>query len=98
MNKPGPLLILSGPSGSGKSTIVRRLVKAGDLPLRLAVSATTRPPRTGEKDGVDYFFWTPQKFAQEIEAGAFLEWAQVHGKDYYGTLRREVDDYRRQGI
>ncbi|HXG10897.1 MAG TPA: guanylate kinase [Gemmataceae bacterium] len=92
----GPLIILSGPSGSGKSTVLRRLLEPGDLPVRLSVSATTRPPRPGERDGVDYHFWTRERFEQEIREGAFLEWAQVHG-NYYGTLRREVEPYRARG-
>jgi guanylate kinase len=91
------LIILSGPSGSGKSTIIRRLLDGGALPLRLSVSATTRPPRPGEQDGVDYYFWDQARFEREVRAGAFLEHARVHGASY-GTLRREVDAYRRRGI
>lgn len=93
----GPLLILSGPSGSGKSTVIQKLLATCELPLRLSVSATTRAPRPGERDGIHYWFWTHEKFEAELAAGAFLEWADVHGK-YYGTLRREVDPYRDQGI
>jgi guanylate kinase len=92
----GPLIILSGPSGSGKSTVISRLLAPGDLPLRLSVSATTRPPRAGERDGVNYHFWTRDRFEEEVRANAFLEWAEVHGH-CYGTLRREVEPYRRQG-
>jgi guanylate kinase len=93
----GPLLILSGPSGTGKSTLIARLLKKGDLPLRLSVSATTRPARAGEADGVDYYFWTRAQFQEAIAAGAFLESARVHD-NYYGTLQREVEPYRQQGI
>src|SRR5262245_30571835 len=93
----GPLIILSGPSGSGKSTIIARLLAAGDLRLRLSVSATTRPPRPGEKDGQPYYFWRPEQFEKELAAGGFLEWAKVVG-NYYGTLLREVTPYREQGI
>ncbi len=92
----GPLIILSGPSGSGKSTVIRRLLATTDLPLRLSVSATTRAPRAGEVDGVHYHFWTPERFEREVAAGAFLEWAEVHGR-YYGTLLGEVEPYREQG-
>lgn len=92
-----PLIIVAGPSGSGKSTIVARMVKDSGLPLRLSVSATTRAPRPYERNGVHYWFWTREQFQQQVKAGAFLEWAEVNG-EFYGTLRSEVDDYRRRGI
>jgi guanylate kinase len=92
-----PLIILSGPSGSGKSTIIARLLKESGLPLRLSVSATTRPPRDYEREGVHYWFWTREQFQKQSQAGAFLESAEVHGQ-WYGTLRSEVDDYRMRGI
>jgi guanylate kinase len=97
MSLPGPLIIISGPSGSGKSTILDRLVAAADLPIHLSVSATTRPPRGGEQDGREYYFWTREQFETERAAGSFLEWAEVHGC-YYGTLQREVDPYRQEGM
>jgi guanylate kinase len=93
----GPLIILSGPSGSGKSTVLARLLAESPWPLRLSVSATTRAPRPGEQDGVAYFFWTREEFEREVQAGAFLEWAEVHG-NCYGTLRREVEPYRDRGV
>jgi guanylate kinase len=89
----GPLILVSGPSGSGKSTLIRRLLAEGQLPLRLAISATTRPPRPGEREGVDYFFWSRDQFEAQLAAGAFLEHAVVHGQ-LYGTPRSEVDGYR----
>jgi guanylate kinase len=92
----GPLIILSGPSGSGKSTVIERAIQTTKLPLRLSVSATTRRPRPGERDGVHYYFWTPEQFEQEVQAGGFLEWAEVHGFRY-GTLRREVVPFRQLG-
>ncbi|MEF5008149.1 guanylate kinase, partial [Escherichia coli] len=88
---------VSGPSASGKSTVIRRLLAEGSLPLRLSVSATTRAPRPGERDGVEYYFWTPERFREQVRAGAFLEWAEVHGQSY-GTLRDEVDPYRARGV
>jgi guanylate kinase len=94
----GPLVILSGPSGSGKSTVIQRLLADPPGPLRLSVSATTRRPREGEKDGVDYHFWTKEQFEKELAAKAFLEHATVHGSDYYGTLRTEVEPYLARGI
>lgn len=93
----GPLIIVSGPSGTGKSTLIRRLMAENAWPLRFSVSATTRPPRAGETDGVHYVFLTREAFQKEIEADGFLEWAQVHG-NLYGTLRREVEPYRLKGI
>jgi guanylate kinase len=95
MKVPSPLLILSGPSGSGKSTLIRRLLEESGLPLRLSVSATTRPARPGERNGVDYYFWTPAQFEDRVRRGAFLEWAEIHGHRY-GTLRSEVTPERRQ--
>ncbi len=92
----GRLIVLSGPSGSGKSTIVRRTLATGDVAVRKAVSATTRPPRPGEVDGVNYHFWTSEQFDQAVRADAFLEWAQVYGQRY-GTLHSEVDRYLEQG-
>jgi guanylate kinase len=93
----GPLIIVSGPSGSGKTTVVERLLAEGTLPLRAAISATTRQPRGQEADGVNYHFWKRQRFDEEVAAGAFLEWAEVHG-NRYGTLRREVDEPRKRGV
>jgi len=92
----GRLIVLSGPSGSGKSTLVERVLAAGDLPVRLSVSATTRPPRPGESDGVHYYFWTPEQFEQAVRQGAFLEHAEVHG-NRYGTLKAEVDRLQQAG-
>jgi guanylate kinase len=91
---PGRLIVVSGPSGAGKSTVVRELfalARAGSCPLPLAfsVSATTRAPRPGEQDGVDYYFLSPEEFARRREARAFLECKQYAG-NWYGTLQREV--------
>jgi len=92
----GPLIILSGPSGSGKSTIVARLKSMPELRLHQSVSATTRPPRDGERDGVDYYFVSPEEFAAKSVAGEFLEWAHVHGHDY-GTPKGPIDQLRERG-
>jgi guanylate kinase len=88
---PGKLVIISGPSGAGKSTVVRRLLEVCPLPLKLSVSATTRPPRPGEIDGRDYHFLTMDEFLRRQANGEFLESKEVYGRgDYYGTLRSET--------
>lgn len=92
-----PLIIVSGPSGCGKSTIIRRLLEEKAWPMRLSVSATTRPRRPGEEDGVHYHFWSVADFLKEKDADGFLEWARVHDH-YYGTLAKEVTPFRAQGI
>lgn len=87
--RSGHLFIISGPSGAGKGTLVRELVHR--MPdLWVSVSATTRTPRKGERDGVDYYFLTPAEFEGRVRADEFLEHAQVHG-NRYGTLRRAVE-------
>ena len=85
----GSLIILSGPSGAGKGTIHNELLKH-DSNLKYSVSMTTRKPRKGEVDGVDYFFVSVDEFKKEIENNSFLEYAEVHG-NYYGTLKRVVE-------
>lgn len=94
--KKAPLILVSGPSGSGKSTLIRRVLDQRRHPLRLAVSATTRPRRDYEVDGTHYHFWTRQRFERELNGGAFLEHAVVHGQ-LYGTPKSEVDCYREKG-
>ena len=83
----GKLVIISGPSGAGKSTVLKRLLAVCPLPLELSVSATTRRPRPGERDGVDYLFLTSEEFVRRQKNGEFLEWKEVYGRgDFYGTL------------
>jgi len=85
------LVVLSGPSGVGKSTILRSLVARYPDRLRLSISATTRSPRRGEKNGVDYYFLTAEEFARRRETGEFLECCEVFGRGHwYGTLLSEV--------
>ena len=87
----GRLIIISGPSGAGKSTVVRRLQTECPLPLRTSISATTRKPRPGEQDGVDYFFLDHEEFEQRRQAGDFLECKEVFGRGHwYGTLNEQV--------
>lgn len=85
----GELFILSAPSGAGKTTLVQRLMKSGLGDLAFSVSHTTRKPRMGEVDGRDYHFVSPETFAEMVDAGRFLEWAEVH-KNRYGTAVDEV--------
>lgn len=88
-------LVLSAPSGAGKTTIARRLrERRGDVVF--SISATTRDPRPGERDGVDYHFVAPDEFRRMIGAGELIEWAEVHG-NFYGTLRSQVRDAQARG-
>ena len=93
--KPFPIII-SSPSGGGKTTVVQHLLKK-DKTLRRVVTATTRAPRTGEKDGRDYHFWTEKQFLTAIEKGHMLEWAKVHAH-YYGIPKKSVDGVIKQGL
>ena len=95
ISPPGLLLVLSAPSGAGKTTLARQFV-ATHPDARFSVSATTRAPRGAERDGVDYHFVTPQRFATLVDRGEFAEWAEVHGQRY-GTLRSAVDEALRAG-
>jgi guanylate kinase len=89
------LLVVSGPSGSGKTTLCRRLADSGEV--RYSISCTTRPPRPGERDGLDYHFLTREEFVRRLEAGDFLEHAVVHG-NLYGSLKSEVIAHLEQGV
>lgn len=89
------MLVVSGPSGAGKSRLVEAL-RARVRSLEFSVSATTRPPRPGERDGVDYFFLSEREFEDRLAREEFLEWAEVYGHRY-GTLKEQVDQALRQG-
>jgi len=89
------LFVISGPSGAGKSVLIRRLLE--ELPgLRFSVSSTTRPPRPGEVDGVNYHFLSRDQFQADIDAERFFEHAQF-SKNLYGTNRREIEEAERSG-
>jgi len=90
----GRLIVVSGPSGVGKSKVLGGVRERVDL--RFSVSATTRAPRLGERDGVQYHFIGEDEFRRRIEAGDFLEWAE-YNEHLYGTLRRTVLDWMEAG-
>src|SRR5688572_30822610 len=83
------LIVISGPSGAGKSTVVDAVMAASPLPMVLSVSATTRKPRKGEVEGEDYYFLTPEQFAERQARGDFLECKEYAG-NWYGTLQSQV--------
>ena len=85
----GDLIIISGPSGCGKGTICKELIKSSTN-ITISTSATTRKPRTGEIDGIDYYFISKKEFKEKISNDEFLEFAKVHHNNYYGTLKDKV--------
>ena len=92
----GKLIIFSAPSGSGKSTIINHLMQQG-LNLAFSISATSRPPRGSERDGVEYFFLSPEEFRRRIAAGDFLEYEEVYHDRFYGTLKEQVEKQLESG-
>lgn len=86
----GKLLVITAPSGAGKTTIVKHLIKTYPE-LAFSVSATNRPARPKEKEGIDYYFMSTEEFKQKISSDAFLEWEEVYDGQFYGTLRSEVE-------
>ncbi len=90
----GKLIIFAAPSGSGKSTIINSIMADGgaeDLNLHFSISATSRAPRGEEKNGVEYFFLTPEEFRQKIANDEFVEYEEVYTDKFYGTLKSQVD-------
>lgn len=87
----GKLIIFSAPSGSGKSTIINYLLTQ-NLNLAFSISATSRPPRGTERDGVEYFFLTPEEFRRRIANDEFLEYEEVYQDRFYGTLKAQVEN------
>ena len=92
----GKLVIFSAPSGSGKSTIINYLLTQ-NLNLHFSISATSRSPRGNEKDGVEYYFLTPEQFRAKINEGEFLEYEEVYTDKFYGTLKSEVERILNEG-
>ena len=94
----GKLLIFSAPSGSGKSTIVNFLMEEHpELNMHFSISCTTRAPRGTEKNGVEYFFLTPEEFKAKIAEGAFVEYEEVYTDRFYGTLKSQVENQINNG-
>jgi len=94
----GKLIIISAPSGSGKSTIVNWLMQEHpELKLYFSISCTSRAPRGTERDGVEYFFLTPEEFKEKIQGGEFLEYEEVYENRFYGTLKQQVENQCQQG-
>lgn len=92
----GSIIVISAPSGAGKSTLVKRLMAAVPS-LTFSVSYTTRPPRPGEKNGREYFFVSPKRFARRVARGDFIEWAEVHSH-LYGTSEGQIRDAQKAGL
>ncbi len=94
----GKLLIFSAPSGSGKSTIVNFLMQEHpELNMHFSISCTTRAPRGTEKNGMEYFFLTPEEFKAKIAEGAFVEYEEVYTDRFYGTLKSQVENQINNG-
>lgn len=96
MEEKGKMIIFSAPSGSGKSTLINYLMERLDC-LEFSISATSRQPRGEEKDGVEYYFLTPEEFRAKIDRSEFLEWEEVYEDKYYGTLYSEIDRINQKG-
>lgn len=93
----GKLIIISAPSGTGKSTIISHIINDESLRLAFSVSATTRQPREGEVDGVDYYYMSVEEFERRVQADEFAEYQQVYEGRYYGTLKSEIERIMEQG-
>ena len=93
----GKLIIFSAPSGSGKSTIINRLMQHPELHLAFSISCTSRAPRGTEKNGVEYFFLSPEEFKQRIANDEFLEYEEVYTDRFYGTLKQQVETQAARG-
>ena len=94
----GKMLIVSAPSGSGKSTIVQWLMQEHpELKLYFSISCTSRAPRGTERNGVEYFFLTPEEFKDKIAKNEFLEYEEVYENRFYGTLKQQVERQREAG-
>lgn len=95
--KKGKIFVISAPSGTGKSTIINELMKKEHLQLEFSISATTRKPRKGEVDGVNYYFLSLEDFKERIERDEFAEFEEVYQGRYYGTLKSEINRITKLG-
>ena len=97
MGETGKIIIISAPSGCGKSTIIGEIINDPELKLSFSVSATNRPPRRGEHDGVNYYFLSDEEFRNAIENNELVEYEEVYPGRFYGTLKNEIDRIRNAG-
>lgn len=93
----GKVIIISAPSGCGKSTIINALLEKGEIDMQFSISATNRPPRTGEQHGVNYYFLTDEEFHHHISQDAFVEYEEVYPGRFYGTLKSEIARITEEG-
>lgn len=93
----GKLIIISAPSGCGKSTIINEIIKNEDLKLEFSISATTREPRRGEVDGINYYFLSLAEFESAIKNNELVEYEEVYKGRYYGTLKKEIERIQSDG-
>ena len=94
---PGKLIIFSAPSGSGKSTIINWLMSHEELRMAFSISCTSRAPRGTERNGVEYFFVTPEELSRRIDNDECLEYEEVYKDRYYGTLKQQVEAQLEKG-
>lgn len=95
-NDTDKIIVFCAPSGSGKTTIVQKMLSTFSV-LALSVSATNRPPRTNESEGVDYYFISTEEFKNKISQGEFVEWEEVYKGRFYGTLKEEISKLQKSG-
>lgn len=88
--REGKIIIISAPSGCGKSTIINAIIGNGDIDLQFSISATSRPPRGEEQNGIHYYFLSEEEFRNRVANDEFIEYEEVYPGRFYGTLRSEI--------